>query len=64
MIEINDEPLPDEPKRTRKRDIPPAPDQDPRTGDKTPAFARWLRQYRPEQAAKQYAGRNILTDEA
>ena len=43
--------------------IPPAPPMDPAMGDKTPAYARWVRDYRPEQFATQYAGRRFSIED-
>jgi hypothetical protein len=40
-------------------EIPPAPEQDPRYGDKTPAFIAWMFANRPEEAKKKYGGRVI-----
>jgi hypothetical protein len=39
---------------------PPAPPQDPRLGDKTPAYRAWFRQYHTqEEYQKKYAGRKV-----
>ena len=36
------------------------PEQDPRMGDKTPAFVEWMFKHKPEEAKKRYAGRKVL----
>jgi hypothetical protein len=43
----------------KAREIPPAPEQDPRYGDKTPAFIKWMFANHPEEAKKKYGGRVI-----
>jgi hypothetical protein len=43
----------------KTREIPPAPEQDPRYGDKTPAFIKWMFANHPEEAKKKYGGRVI-----
>lgn len=37
----------------------PEPPRDPRYGDKTPAWARWLRDTDPEAFEKRFAGRKL-----
>ena len=39
------------------RDVPPAPEQHPRLGDKTPAYMAWLAKYHPDQFQERYKGR-------
>ena len=46
-------------KQKTKSDVNPEPPQDPRFGDKTPAWARWLRETDPEAFEKRFAGRKI-----
>lgn len=36
---------------------PPPPPQDPRLGDKTPAYMEWLGHYFPEEFKERYRGR-------
>lgn len=36
------------------------PKQDPRMGDKTPAYAKWLAKNKPEEFKKRYAGRKVM----
>lgn len=38
------------------------PPQDPMFGDKTPAWARWLRDTDPEAFEKRFAGRKLILD--
>jgi hypothetical protein len=38
-------------------EIPPEPPQDPRLGDKTPAYMQWLGTYFPEKYEERYKGR-------
>jgi hypothetical protein len=40
----------------------PEPDQDPQFGDKTPAWARWLRDTNPEEFKRRFAGRKLTLD--
>jgi len=42
-----------------RSDVPPAPEMDPRLGDKTPAYMQWLRTHFPEEYAKRYKGRKV-----
>jgi hypothetical protein len=42
------------------KDVPPAPEMDPRYGDKTPAYAEWLHKFYPEKAAQLYSGRKVM----
>jgi len=41
---------------------PPEPPKDPRFGDKTPEWARWLRETDPEEFEKRFAGRKLVLD--
>lgn len=41
-------------------EIPEAPPQDPRYGDKTPAYAEYLFKFFPDKAKKLYAGRKLM----
>jgi hypothetical protein len=36
------------------------PEQDPRMGDKTPAYVEWMFKHKPEEAKKLYAGRKVM----
>lgn len=45
-----------------KRIIPSEPPQEPHLGDRTPAFARWLRDFFPEQFKERYHKRNLELD--
>jgi hypothetical protein len=41
-------------------EIPPAPKQDPRMGDKTPAYREWFRKHHTqEEYEKRYGGRKV-----
>ena len=40
--------------------VPPPPPQDPRYGDKTPAYAEYMFKFFPDKAKKLYAGRKIM----
>jgi len=42
------------------QDVPPAPEMDPRLGDKTPAYMEWLATFYPEDFKKRYAGRKVM----
>lgn len=44
------------------REIPSEPPQDPHLGDRTPAFARWLRDYFPDQFKQRYHERRLELD--
>ncbi len=42
--------------------IPKEPEQLPHLGDRTPEFARWLRDYFPEKFKERYHKRNLELD--
>lgn len=42
--------------------IPSEPEKDPQHGDKTPEWARWLRDTNPEAFEKRFAGRKLILD--
>ncbi len=50
------------PATTSKKAIPPEPPQDPRHGDRTPEYARWLRDFFPDQFKERYHKRNLELD--
>lgn len=43
-------------------EIPPEPEQDPRYGDKTPAYVDWMRNHRPADYAVRYANRKVSAE--
>ena len=50
-VKANKDPEPEQP-----------PPQDPKLGDKTPAYIAWLRRTNPKEAEKRYSGRKISAD--
>ena len=49
--------LADLPERPPPSEVPPAPEMDPKLGDKTPAYMQWLGTYFPEKYKEQFKGR-------
>lgn len=41
-------------------DVPPPPPQDPRYGDKTPAYVEYMFKFFPDQAKQLYGGRKVM----
>jgi hypothetical protein len=41
---------------------PPAPEMDPKLGDKTPAYIEWMRKYKPQEAEQRYHNRKFSAE--